>query len=167
MHALVTTLRALVFAALISTGACAQQTETAASTVSGASVGPEAPTEQLTIETANGPVRLNVEIADDENERQHGLMFRQTLPDDRGMLFDFPEPEMASFWMRNTPLSLDIIFIGVDGRILNIADHTTPYSEEPVPATGMTRGVLEIRAGRAEALGIHPGDRVRHRIFPH
>jgi uncharacterized protein len=93
-------------------------------------------------------------------------MYRQSLPDDRGMLFDFPEPERASFWMRNTPLSLDIIFIGVDGRILNVADHTTPFSTDQVPSAGLTRGVLEIRAGRAEALGIRAGDRVRHRIFP-
>jgi uncharacterized membrane protein (UPF0127 family) len=107
-----------------------------------------------------------VEIADDEAERNQGLMFRDPLPDDRGMLFHFQTPERASFWMHNTPSSLDIIFIGVDGRILNIADHTTPYSDAPVPAAGMTRGVLEIRAGRAEELGIRPGDRVRHRIFP-
>lgn len=147
---------------LVAVTACAQQAETK----SGASIGPNAPTEQLRIDTANGPVRLNVEIADDEAERNNGLMYREPLPDDRGMLFEFQEPEMASFWMRNTPSSLDIIFIGVDGRILNIVDHTTPFSDDPVPATGLTRGVLEIRAGRAEALGIRPGDRVRHRIFP-
>jgi uncharacterized membrane protein (UPF0127 family) len=142
---------------------CAQQTT---ETVSGASVGPEAPTEALTIDSANGPVRFNVEIADDEAERNHGLMFRSPLPDDRGMLFDFPEPEYASFWMRNTPSPLDIIFIGVDGRILNIAERTTPYSEAPIPASGLTRGVLEIRGGRAAELGLRAGDRVRHRIFP-
>lgn len=124
------------------------------------------PTEQLTVETRNGPVSFTVEIADDEAERNRGLMFRESLADDRGMLFHFQEPEHASFWMRNTIISLDIIFIGTDGRILNIADHTTPYSEAPIPAAGLTRGVLEIRAGRAEELGIRPGDRVRHRIFP-
>jgi uncharacterized protein len=133
---------------------------------SGESVGPNAPTEVLTIDTANGEVRFNVEIADDENERNHGLMYRDPLPDDRGMLFHFQEPEMASFWMRNTPSSLDIIFIGVDGRILNIAERTTPYSEAPVPAVGLTRGVLEIRGGRARELGLAAGDRVHHRIFP-
>ena len=152
-----------VAAIAIIMAACAQQT---AEPVSGASVGPDAPTEVLTIDTDRGPVRFNVEIADDEAERNRGLMNRLPLPDDRGMLFDFPEPEMASFWMRNTPSSLDIIFIGVDGRILNIADHTTPFSDAPIPAAGMTRGVLEIRAGRAEELGIQPGDRVHHRIFP-
>ena len=157
-------IRTLGVAALaVVMGACAPQT---AEPVSGASVGPNAPTEVLTIDTAQGAVRFNVEIADDEAERNHGLMNRPPLPDDRGMLFDFPEPEMASFWMRNTPSSLDIIFIGVDGRILNIADHTTPFSDAPIPAVGMTRGVLEIRAGRAEELGIRAGDRVRHRIFP-
>jgi uncharacterized membrane protein (UPF0127 family) len=123
-------------------------------------------TEQLTVETDNGPVTFTVEIADDEAERNRGLMFREPLPDDRGMLFHFQEPEMASFWMRNTPSSLDIIFIGVDGRILNIGERTTPYSDDPVPAIGLTRGVLEIRGGRAAELGIRPGDRVRHRIFP-
>jgi len=123
-------------------------------------------TEQLTVDTSNGPVQFTVEIADDDEERNRGLMFRQSLADDHGMLFHFQHPEHASFWMRNTPLSLDIIFIGVDGRILNIADRTTPYSEAPIPAAGLTRGVLEIRGGRAAELGIQPGDRVRHRIFP-
>jgi uncharacterized membrane protein (UPF0127 family) len=155
--------RAAAIAVLLATGACAQQV---VETKSGESVGPTAPTEALTIDTHNGPVHLNVEIADDDAERNQGLMYRDALPDDRGMLFHFQEPEYASFWMRNTPQSLDIIFIGVDGRILNIADHTTPYSDAPVPATGLTRGVLEIRAGRAAELGLRPGDRVRHRIFP-
>jgi uncharacterized membrane protein (UPF0127 family) len=123
-------------------------------------------TEQLTIETANGPVQFTVEVADDFWEQSRGLMFRESLADDHGMLFDLPNVERASFWMRNTIISLDIIFIGPDGRILNIADHTTPYSEAPIPSAGLTRGVLEIRAGRAEELGIRPGDRVRHRIFP-
>lgn len=163
MRFLLTPVRTAVLALALGLAACAQA-ETASQ--SGASIGPEARTEVLTVDTSNGPVRLNVEIADDEAEREHGLMYRQTLPDDRGMLFDFPEPEHANFWMRNTPLSLDIIFIGVDGRILNIADHTTPFSTDQVPSAGLTRGVLEIRAGRAEALGIHAGDRVRHRIFP-
>lgn len=153
--------RATALGVLISLSACAP-----VNAQSGASIGPDAPTEELIVETANGPVRLNVEIADDEAERNHGLMFRESLPDDRGMLFDFPERERAVFWMRNTPLSLDIIFIGADGRIINIADHTTPYSDAPIPSAGPTRAVLEIRAGRAEALGIRPGDRVRHRILP-
>ncbi|MEZ5956089.1 MAG: DUF192 domain-containing protein [Hyphomonadaceae bacterium] len=163
---MIRTLRAAAIVMFVALGACAQQAGETAPTTSGASIGPSAPTEVLTIETHQGMVRLNVEIADDEAERNRGLMYRDPLPDDRGMLFHFQTPEYASFWMRNTPSPLDIIFIGVDGRILNIADHTTPYSDAPVPATGLTRGVLELRAGRAEELGIRPGDRVRHRIFP-
>ena len=146
----------LVFAAL---GACAQPEGVSGRREAGLE------TEQLTVETRTGPVRFTVEIADDEAERNQGLMYRESLADARGMLFHFQEPEYASFWMRNTIISLDIIFIGPDGRILNIADHTTPYSEAPIPAAGLTRGVLEIRAGRAEELGIRPGDHVRHRIF--
>jgi len=160
---LIHAVRAAAASLVLLAGACAQQ---AGETKSGESVGPNAQTELLTVETSQGPVRLNVEIADDEAERNHGLMYRQSLPDDRGMLFHFQQPERASFWMRNTPLSLDIIFIGVDGRIINIADHTTPYSDAPVRAAGVARGVLEVRAGRAAAMGIQPGDRVRHRIFP-
>ncbi|ANP47891.1 hypothetical protein ATE48_00985 [Candidatus Viadribacter manganicus] len=152
--------------AVLALGACAPQAAEGPSGQSGQSVGVNAPTEVLTIETHSGSVRFNVEIADDEAERNQGLMFRAPLPDDRGMLFHFQTPENATFWMHNTPSSLDLIFIGVDGRILNIADHATPYSDAPIAASGLTRGVLEIRAGRAEELGIRPGDRVRHRIFP-
>ncbi len=147
-------------AILLTVGACAQS-ESKGGAVSEAGL----PIEVLTIETANGAVRFNVEIADDEAERNRGLMFRESLADDAGMLFEFQEPEYASFWMRNTIVSLDIIFIGVDGRILNIADHTTPFSEAAVPAAGLTRGVLEIRAGRAEELGVRPGALVRHPFF--
>ncbi|MGH6949726.1 MAG: DUF192 domain-containing protein [Vitreimonas sp.] len=153
--------RAAALAILMAFAACAQS-ETKVEESGGAAVE----TEQVTIDTANGPVRFTVEIADDNQERARGLMFRESLGDDRGMLFHFQEPEHASFWMRNTQISLDIIFIGVDGRILNIAERTTPYSEESVPAAGLTRGVLEIRGGLARERGIRAGDRVRHRIFP-
>lgn len=151
---------ALAAASLLS--ACAQQPEGRAS----GQASDVAETELLTVETANGPVEITVEIADDDAERARGLMFRPPLPDNYGMLFHFQRPERANFWMRNTPSSLDIIFIGVDGRILNIAERTTPYSEQGVPAAGLTRGVLEIRGGHAGELGIQAGDRVRHRIFP-
>jgi uncharacterized membrane protein (UPF0127 family) len=143
-------------------GGCAQP-ET---TVPPAVAAPASQYEELFVDTAGGPVRFEVEIADTEAERSQGLMFRETMPGYRGMLFDFQQPRPVSFWMRNTVLSLDIIFIGVDGRILNIADHTAPMNDAPIPSDGVTRGVLEIGAGQAEAHGIHPGDRVRHRIFP-
>jgi hypothetical protein len=161
-------LHAAAFAAVLSLGAaCAPSAEapSAGSAPAAATTG-EAALETLVIETDRGPVRLNVEIADTPEERRQGLMFRESLADDHGMLFDFDPPEMASFWMRNTLISLDIIFIGPDGRILNIARRAAPYSLDPIPANGLTRGVLEIRGGRADELGIAPGDRVRHRIFP-
>jgi hypothetical protein len=153
--------RALLLAAALSLSACAQQD--VGDRGGGAEQG--VAYETVTIQTRNGPVSFTVEIADDDAERSRGLMFRETLAPDHGMLFHFQQPEMASFWMRNTSLSLDIIFIAPDGRILNIADHTTPYSDAPIPAVGLTRGVLEIAAGRAEELGIRPGDQVEHRIF--
>ncbi len=132
---------------------------------SGHAAGKSRHTEELIVETSAGPVSFNVEIADDDAERAQGLMYRQRLADDAGMLFEFDEPENASFWMRNTAISLDIIFIGVDGRILNIADHATPYSDSSILSAGLTRGVLEIGAGRAEALGVRPGQLVRHPFF--
>ncbi|MBX3511644.1 MAG: DUF192 domain-containing protein [Hyphomonadaceae bacterium] len=141
--------------------ACAQQAQAPAA----AATAPAA-LETVTIETQNGPVRFQVEIADTDETRARGLMFRREMAADHGMLFDFNPPEPASFWMRNTHLSLDIIFIGADGRILNIADNTTPYSDAPIPSRGLARAVLEINAGRAAALGIRAGDRVRHRYFP-
>jgi uncharacterized membrane protein (UPF0127 family) len=81
------------------------------------------------------------------------------------MLFDFKTPREAAFWMRNTLISLDIIFITEDGRILTIARNAVPHSEVPIPSGGAIRAVLELAGGRAAQLGIYPGDRVKHRIF--
>lgn len=131
--------------------------------------GPDAPgdpgLEALEIVTASGSHRFLVEIADDDEERARGLMFRPPLPDDRGMLFQFPDESERSFWMRNTPSSLDIIYIAGDGRIVSIAANTTPYSEAGIPSYGPARGVLEVRAGRAAEIGARPGDQVRHPFF--
>lgn len=123
------------------------------------------PLEPLTVVTASGEHAFWVEIADDEAERQRGLMYRQPLADDRGMLFEFPDVAERGFWMRNTPSSLDIIYIGADGRIVSIARHTTPYSEASIPSRGPAKGVLELRAGRSEEIGAQPGDLVRHAFF--
>src|SRR5215510_7936157 len=159
-----TAARAAAFALLLAFASCAQSESKVGESNSNGEAAVQ--TEQLTIDTARGPARFNVEIADDDQERSQGLMFRQSLADDHGMLFYFQEPEHANFWMHNTVISLDIIFIGVDGRILNVAERATPYSDDPIPAAGLTRGVLEIRGGRAHELGIQAGDRVHHRIFP-
>lgn len=123
------------------------------------------PLENLKIVTTSGEHAFLVEIADDEAERERGLMYRPPLADDRGMLFQFPAATEQSFWMRNTPSSLDILYIDPTGTIVSIAPHTTPYSESPIPSNGAANGVLELRAGRAEEIGAKAGDKVVHPFF--
>lgn len=132
----------------------------------GTAKGPNGdPLEPLTVVTSTGEHDFMVEIADEEPERQRGLMHRERLADDRGMLFQFPDVAERSFWMHNTPNSLDIIYIDPYGRIVSIAERVTPNSDAMIPSNGPASGVLEIRAGRADEIGAKPGDRVRHPFF--
>ena len=132
----------------------------------GTAQGPNGePLEPLTVVTATGEHPFMVEIADDEMERQRGLMHREPLADDRGMLFQFPDVAERGFWMHNTPSSLDIIYIDPYGRIVSIAERVTPNSDAIIPSNGLAMGVLEIRAGRADEIGAKAGDRVRHPFF--
>jgi len=103
---------------------------------------------------------FRAELALTPAERARGLMFREELGENEGMFFLFFRPQFLSFWMRNTPLSLDIIFIGPDRRILNIAAYTVPYSLDSIPSVAPGIAVLELRGGRAAELGIAPGDLV-------
>lgn len=123
------------------------------------------PLEPLSIVTASGTHEFLVEIADDDAERQRGMMFREPLADDRGMLFEFPDVAERAFWMRNTPNSLDIIYIDPRGRIVSIASHAVPFSEQTIPSNGAASGVLELRAGRAGEIGARAGDLVQHEFF--
>lgn len=125
------------------------------------------PLQPLSITSAHGKTAsFMVEMADTETKREYGLMCRKALAPDRGMLFDFAGPtDDVAFWMRNTLIGLDIIYIRPDGTILSIARQVRPLDESPVPAGGTIRAVLELPAGRAAELGLQPGDRVRHRIF--
>lgn len=123
------------------------------------------PLEPLTVVTSTGEHEFLVEIADEEAERERGLMFRPPLEDDRGMLFQFPDVAERGFWMKDTPSSLDIIYIAADGRIVSIARHTTPYSQTIIPSNGGASGVLELKAGRSDEIGAQPGDIVRHPFF--
>ncbi|MBV7265091.1 DUF192 domain-containing protein [Erythrobacter sp. WH131] len=107
---------------------------------------------------------FRVEVAATPQEQNRGLMFRTEMGENEGMFFPSYTPQARSFWMKNTPMSLDIIFIGTDGRITNIAANTVPYSTESVPSTGLTSGVLELIAGRAAELGIEPGDEVMYTL---
>jgi uncharacterized protein len=92
-------------------------------------------------------------------------MFRKALPEGKGMLFDFQTEQPVAFWMHNTYISLDMIFIRGDGRILRIAENAEPQSDRLIPSGGPVRGVLEVIAGTARKLGIAPGDRVTGSIF--
>ncbi len=123
------------------------------------------PTTQITIDTAHGPATFKVEVAADETSRKNGLMHRKTLAPNAGMLFDFHKEGFRSFWMKNTPLSLDMIFIRGDGTISTIAENTIPYSEDPIWSSEPVRAVLEINGGRSRELGIEPGDKVHAKIF--
>jgi len=122
--------------------------------------------ETLEIVTSRGTAKFTVEIAATPAQQQRGLMFRTSLAPDKGMLFTYAKPQSASFWMKNTLIPLDIIYIAPNGRVLSIARNAIPHDETPIPSGGYILGVLEIAGGRANQLGILPGDRVRHRIFP-
>lgn len=114
----------------------------------------------LTIRTSVATHDFVVEVAATGAQQAQGLMFRTRLAPDRGMIFPFPEDRVASFWMKNTVIPLDIIFLRRDGTIESIAANTTPYSLASVRSKGPVATVLEIAAGRAAELGIGPGDTV-------
>lgn len=122
-------------------------------------------TEPLTITTPRGEAHFTVEIADTDRTREIGLMCRTHLAPNRGMLFDFKQTQTVAFWMKNTLIPLDMVFIADDGRIVSIARRAAPMDETPIPSAGPILGVLEIAAGRADALGLQPGEKVRERIF--
>ena len=115
----------------------------------------------LVAETAGGERSFTIEIADDGSERSAGLMFREIMDDDHGMLFVFPETRPVGFWMKNTPMPLDLIFIGEDGRVRDILPGE-PFSETPISPGGPVRFVLEVKRGIAERAGIKTGDLMRH-----
>ncbi|MEP9400992.1 DUF192 domain-containing protein [Sphingomonas sp. VNH70] len=121
---------------------------------------------EVTIATAAGPAhRFNVDVAASEAQQQQGLMYRTAIPADGGMLFaPYPPgggpPKAASFWMKNTPSPLDILFIRPDGTIATIAENTVPFSETPVASGEPVSAVLELAGGRSAELGIAAGDKV-------
>jgi uncharacterized membrane protein (UPF0127 family) len=119
----------------------------------------------ISVDTAKGRHEFRVEIAADHASQEKGLMFRKKMAADAGMLFDFHQTVITSFWMKNTILPLDIIFIRSDGTISSIAANAVPYSEAPIPSGEPIRAVLEIKAGRAKALDMAPGDTVHAAIF--
>jgi len=103
---------------------------------------------------------IAIEVADTDSSRTRGLMQRPSLPADSGMLFIFPDEQQRSFWMANTPLSLDIMYVRADSSILSIARYTTPFSAADIPSEGPARFVVEVVAGYSDSIGITEGDRV-------
>jgi uncharacterized protein len=128
---------------------------------------PTRPAERQTLEIASrtGVHAFSVEIADTDAAREKGLMYRKELPEGQGMLFDFKREEPVGFWMKNTYISLDMIFIQGDGHILSIAENTEPLSTRIIGSRGPVRAVLEVIAGTARKFGIAPGDQVASSIF--
>lgn len=155
-------MRQLLFALLAATlAACSPGAGDAAPTAARA-VHPESGLEviPLTVTSASGTHRFKVEVARSAMEQAKGLMFRTKLGPDEGMIFPMNPPRGASFWMKNTVIPLDLIFVAPDGRIANIAANAVPYDLTPLLSVGEVKGVLEIPGGRAAELGIVAGDKV-------
>ncbi|MBS0520331.1 MAG: DUF192 domain-containing protein [Proteobacteria bacterium] len=119
----------------------------------------------LVIVTAGREIKFDVELALTEAQREHGLMFREKLGPYEGMLFDFYREQPVSFWMKNTLIPLDMVFIAGDGTIKHVHANAVPLSTDTIPSEYPVRAVLEINGGSARLLGIKPGDKVRHPIF--
>jgi uncharacterized membrane protein (UPF0127 family) len=120
---------------------------------------------ELVIDTPRGQHSFTIELADTPEERSRGLMYRRSMQPNHGMLFDFQVEQPVAFWMKNTPLPLDMLFIDATGTVVQIAADTVPFSETPVPSEQPVQAVLELNAGTSKKLGIAPGAVVRHPIF--
>lgn len=117
-------------------------------------------TGSLWVNTAQGRFQFSIEIADTLQRRARGLMFRETMPSKNGMLFVFGETRRIQMWMRNTPLSLDMIFIRSDGTVARIAERTTPFTDDVIDSVEPVTHVLEVNAGISRLIGLKPGDRI-------
>jgi uncharacterized membrane protein (UPF0127 family) len=127
-----------------------------------ASISAQAQDNELTLRTATGEYRFNVEVVDTPESRAQGLMFRTELADDAGMLFDFKEEREVSFWMQNTLIPLDMIFVGTDGIIDTIHVNARPQDPTSIPSEVPVQFVLEIPGGRSVEIGLKPGDVMVH-----
>ena len=125
-------------------------------------VAVQAQDNELTLHTATGDYRFNVEVVDTPESRAQGLMFRTELADDAGMLFDFKEEREVSFWMQNTLIPLDMIFVGTDGVIDTIHVNARPQDVTSIPSEVPVQFVLEIPGGRSVEIGLKPGDTMEH-----
>jgi uncharacterized protein len=124
------------------------------------------PLEPLQIRTDKGLRTFTVEVADSPIRQEYGLMCRKVLAPDRGMLFLFSSQQPRYFWMRNTLIPLDIIYIAADGKVVSITRNARPLDDTPLPSAGPAKFVLELAGGRAAQIGLLPGDQVLHRAIP-
>ena len=148
--------------AIAAVGACGNATTTAEAPLEKSPAGLEQI--PLTIKSSTGKHRFTVEVAQTPEQQAQGLMFRQSLAPDQGMIFPRNPPGDASFWMKNTLIPLDLVFIRPDGSIARIAENAVPMSLDPIPSLEPVGAVLEIAGGRAAQLGIKPNDKV---TWPH
>ena len=123
------------------------------------------PREALEIETANGVAAFTVEIAETPEQRAQGLMFRESMARDHGMLFLFPDVAPRTFWMKNTPLSLDMLFVAPDGVVCGVIERAEPFTLDPRPSGCEASAVIEINGGLSAELGVSVGARVRSAAF--
>jgi len=127
---------------------------------------PTFPRGPLVIESASGAKhRFTVEFADTDERRTYGLMFRDSMPADHGMIFDFKVDRGVAMWMKNTRIPLDMLFIDREGKVVNIRERAVPHDETSIVSDGPVRSVLELNGGTVSRLGLKPGDRVRHAMF--
>ncbi|QEL26308.1 DUF192 domain-containing protein [Bosea sp. F3-2] len=155
MHAIKTVFAAIVLALMALVPAAAQSQPAAA----GAGLEP------LVIVSGGTRHAFQVEVMRTPDQRAKGLMFRNYMPADRGMLFDFGASEPVAMWMQNTYISLDMLFIRADGTIARIAERTEPLSTRTIPSGEPVLSVLEINGGVSKQLGLKPGDKVEHPLF--
>ena len=132
----------------------------------GTAVGAQCAADRVDLRGDWGTARFDVELATTPEERSRGLMFRESMPRGDGMLFVFDRERPLSFWMRNTLIALDIIFLDAEGRVVNVAAGAVPGDETPLPSDGPALAVLEVNAGLAARMGIGPGDELRSPVLP-
>ena len=138
----------------------------ALSALIGSSPAQAEPLQPLEFVTASGPHEFRVELADTPSERAKGLMYRRSMPQNQGMLFDFHDEVPVMMWMKNTYIPLDMVFVSRDGFVTRIAPNAVPMSEDTISG-GMAYAVIELNSGVAEKIGLKPGDLVHHSAFKH
>jgi uncharacterized membrane protein (UPF0127 family) len=123
------------------------------------------PVDTIVIDTRKGAAKFKVEVAADVESQERGLMFRKEMAPDAGMLFDFGHPRFVSFWMKDTYIALDMLFVRTDGTISSVEANARPFSLSPIRSTEPVVAVIELNGGRAHDLNIEPGDKVHASMF--